>query len=298
LTKGGAKIPFFAESPRGRHASGDKETTGEERYPMRAMGFGALGFVVLAFAAGGVACSSGGSGSGNQGSSSGGSSGGYGGPTCNPCADGGGSTLQSSGHDVNPYGAPYPSPSSGYGHVPRSGNTPGSILPNFKFYGFENGVVPSPDTMSIVSLADYYDPCLKTYKMIHLTAAAVWCGPCNQETDAIVAAKSDLASKGVVVLQILFDGAAMGTPVYKTTLESWIRLHNSNFTEMLDSELVDPNLGGFFNTAYIPWNADVDPRTMELLTSTDGFSAVDTDLAPGLADVAKPPAYTVSYKCQ
>jgi len=274
---------------------------------MRAMGFGAVGFVVLAAAAGGVACSSGGTGTGNGGegssSSSGGasgsSSGGYGGPTCNPCADGGGSSLQSSGHDVNPYGAPYPTPSSGYGHVPRNGNTPGSILQNFKFYGFVNGAVPSPDKMSVVSFADYYDPCAKTVKMIHLTAAAVWCGPCNQETDAIVAAKSDLASKGVVVLQILFDGASMGESVYQATLESWIKLHSSNFTEMLDSELVDPNLGGFFNTAYIPWNADVDPRTMELLTSTDGFSGdIDTDLAPGLADVAKAPAYTVSYKCQ
>lgn len=276
---------------------------------MKAMGFSAVGFVVLALSAGGVACSSGGSTSGNGngggGSSGGGSgggsssSGGYGGPTCNPCADGGGSTLQSSGHDVNPYGAPYPTPSSGYGHVPRNGSTPGSILQNFKFYGFVGGTVPSPDKMSIVSLADFYDPCVKTYKMIHLTAAAVWCGPCNQETDAIVMAQSDLKSKGVVVLQVLFDGATMGTPVYQTTLESWIRLHGSNFTELLDSELVDPNLGGFFNTGYIPWNADVDPRTMELLTSTDGFSgSIDTDLAPGLNDVAGAPGYPVSYKCQ
>lgn len=275
---------------------------------MRAMGFGALGFVVLALAAGGVACSSSGTttgngGEGSSGSSSGagssGSSGGYGGPSCNPCTDGGGSSLQSSGHDANPYGAAYPTPSSGYGHVPRSGSTPGSVLQNFKFYGFVDGVVGSPAKMSIVSLADYYDPCNKTYKMIHLTAAAVWCGPCNQETDAIVAAKSDLQTKGVVVLQILFDNAVMGEPVYQSTLQSWISLHKSNFTELLDSELVDPNLGGFFNTAYIPWNADIDPRTMELLTSTDGFSGdIDTDLAPGLADVAKAPSYPISYKCQ
>jgi hypothetical protein len=250
--------------------------------------------------AGSVACSSGGNGGSNNAEGSGSSSGGYGGPTCNPCADGGGSSLQSSGHDVNPYGAPYPTPSTGYGHVPRTGNTPGSILQNFKFYGFVQGVVPSPDQMRIVSLADYYDPCNKTYKMIHLTAAAVWCGPCNQETDALVAGKSDLASKGVAVLQILFDGATMGTPVYQSTLESWIHLHSSNFTEMLDSELADPNLGGFFNTDAIPWNADIDPRTMELLTSTEGFSGdIDTELAPGLAAVAEKPAYTVSYNnCQ
>jgi hypothetical protein len=269
---------------------------------MRAMGFGALGFVVLALAAGGVACSSGGTSTGNGGEgagSSGGSSGGYGGPSCNPCADGGSSSLQSSGHDANPYGAPYPAPASGYGHVPRSGTTPGSILQNFKFYGFVDGAIPSPDKMSVVSLADYYDPCNKTYKMIHLTAAAVWCGPCNQETDAIVAAKSDLQGKGVVVLQILFDGSIMGTPVYQATLEGWVKEHSSNFTEMLDSELVDPNLGGFFNTAYIPWNADIDPRTMEMLDSSDGFSGdLDTDLAPGLADVAKAPLYPISYKCQ
>ena len=114
-----------------------------------------------------------------------------------------------------------------------------------------------------------------------------------------MAAKSDLASKGVVVLQILFDGAVMGTPVYQATLESWIRLHSSNFTEMLDSELVDPNLGGFFNTAYIPWNADIDPRTMEMLTRPRGSAAASTPTSRRASPcVAKPPAYTVSYKCQ
>lgn len=223
------------------------------------------------------------------GCSSGGASGG----------SGGGSALQSSGHDVNPYGAPYPSPAGGYGHTPRSGSTPGSIVQNFKFRGFVNGVVPPSGEMSVVSLADYYDPCGKTYEMIHLTASAVWCGPCSQETDALVMARSDLQSKGVVVLQVLFDGSAMGTPVSQSTLEAWMHQHDSNFTELLDSELTDPNLGGFFNTGAPPWNADVDPRTMEMLTSTLGYGGdIDTDLAPGLADIAKPPAYAIAYKCQ
>jgi hypothetical protein len=216
-----------------------------------------------------------------------------------PDVSGAGSTLQSSGHDQNPYGIAYPAPPQDrYGHTARSGATAGSIIQNFKFQGFVDGIVPPSGRPGVVSLADFYDPCGKAYKIIRLSAAALWCGACGQETDAYVAAKADLAAKGVVVLQFLFEGPAMGAPATPSMLAGWIGEHGSNFTEMLDPELSDPDLGGFFQENAIPWNTDIDARTMEILTSTEGFGgSVDADLATALSDVASPPRYSVDAKC-
>lgn len=216
-----------------------------------------------------------------------------------PDLSGAGSTLQSSGHDQNPYGIAYPAaPSAGYGHAVRSGANAGSVIQNFKFRGFVDGVVPAGGQPRVVSLADYYDPCSKAYKVIRLSAAAVWCGACGAETDAYVAAKSDLAAKGVVVLQFLFEGPAMGAPATPSMLAGWIGEHGSNFTELLDPELSDPDLGGFFQENAIPWNTDLDARTMEILTSTEGFGgSVDAEVATALSDVASPPRYAVDAKC-
>ncbi len=154
-----------------------------------------------------------------------------------PEVSGAGSTLQSSGHDQNPYGIAYPeAPPGGYGHAARSGATAGSVIENFKFRGFVDGVVPANGQPGVVSLADYFDPCGKTYRVIRLSAAAVWCGACGAETDAYVAAKADLAARGVVVLQFLFEGPAMGAPATPSMLAGWIGEHGSNFTELLDPE--------------------------------------------------------------
>lgn len=256
---------------------------------MRNITLGALAILALG-ATNGVACSSSTSGGGN-GSTAGGDDaggGGYEGAACDPCGDDGSTGGNTSGHDSNPDGVPYPSPAGGYGHTARSGSTPGSIIQNFKFLGYLNGDLTQPETT--ISLADYYDPCNKRYKMIHLSVAAVWCVPCNDETDAIVAAKSQLDSEGVIVLQALDDGPTQGKPATNVDLTNWIKNHKSNFTEMLDPGL--QNLGGFFNAAAIPWNADIDPRTMEMLDSSEGWSgSVASEVDPSVVPAS--PSYPV-----
>src|SRR5258708_4882429 len=127
-----------------------------------------------------------------------------GGATCNPCDTGSSSgSTSTAGHDANPDGVAYPTPAGGYGRTPRSGSTAGSILQNFKFRGYLGGDNTKP--LTTISLADYYDPCNKHYKLIHLSVAAVWCVPCQDETDAFVAAKASLDSQQVLVLQALDD---------------------------------------------------------------------------------------------
>jgi hypothetical protein len=196
------------------------------------------------------------------------------------------------GTGTNPDGVPYPCPANGYGHNPRTGTTPGSIIQNFKFQGYLNGDMTQP--LTTISLADYYDPCNKRFKILHLSVAAVWCEPCNEETTAVVtdlaSSSSILKADGVVFLQALDDGPTEGVPATVGDLNTWITNHNSNFTEMLDPGL--QNLSGFFQASAIPWNSDIDVRTMEMLDSSEGWDgSVSSEIQPGLAALPAMPSY-------
>jgi hypothetical protein len=216
------------------------------------------------------------------------------GPSCNPCdSDAGQSALVTvGGNDTNPDGVPYPSPASGYGHTPRVGTrVAGSVIANLKFYGYPNG--DTSKGLQVVSLADFYDPCSRRFKLLHLSVAGVWCMPCNQETDALVAAQANLAGQGVVLLQALSDGRTQGVGATRQDLDTWMGRHKINFTETLDPG--PTNFGGFFIASEIPWNGDVDPRTMELLASTTGWAGdVKTAVTPGLAAVSMKPLYPIA----
>jgi hypothetical protein len=207
-------------------------------------------------------------------------------PPCNPCTDGG------DGTDINPDGVPYPAPAGGYGRTARTGSTAGSVIQNFKFLGYPNGVEMT--NLATISLADYYDPCNKTYKLLHLSVASVWCVPCNDETTAVVtdlqSPTSVLNTDRVVFVQALDDGAVEGTPATQSDLDYWVTSHGSNFTEMLDPGLA--NLAGFFNAAAVPWNCDIDPRTMEIIDSSVGWSGdVASEIQPGLSGLPAKPSY-------
>jgi hypothetical protein len=194
---------------------------------------------------------------------------------------------------LNPDGVSYPCSASGYGHTPRSGATPGSVIADFFFQGRLAG----SSEFSTVSLASYYDPCNKRYKILHLSVAAMWCVPCSEETTAVAA---DLASSGsvlreneVVFVQALDDGPTVGAPATPMDLDQWITENNSNdFTEILDPALM--NLGGFFNAAAVPWNADIDVRTMEILDSNEGWAgSVEMEVAGGIAALPAKPSYPI-----
>jgi len=190
---------------------------------------------------------------------------------------------------TNPDGIPYPGPP--YGHVARSGLTAGNIIQNYKFLGYPNA--DESQGLQVISLANYYDPCRKRYNLLRISVAGVWCVPCNEETDAIVADKATLAADKVVIIQALGDGPTMGVGATPMDLTAWITKHMSNFTEMLDPGLA--NLGTFFVASAIPWNGDIDPRSMEILQSATGWSGdlnQDLELPLGEATATSPYAST------
>jgi len=205
-----------------------------------------------------------------------------------PAEDAGGlqAPTQPTGHDSNPYGVAYPTENLGYHE--RVGTTKGNQIKNYKFLGYPNADVSKG--LQTVALADYYDPEGKlNFKLIHLGVAAVWCTPCNEETDAIVPLVASLAKQGVVFVQALDDGPVMGTGATLNNLNGWITDHKSNFTEVLDPN--NANLGPFFDAAAIPWNAIIDARSMEILTDGTGYSGdIQSDMAPWITWVAQNPS--------
>jgi hypothetical protein len=204
---------------------------------------------------------------------------------------------------MNGYNVCYPTSDIGTGA--RSGTSssavPGNRIANFAFTGYaatdvnailQNGQPPS--ATKTIHLGDYFDPQQQgvpniiggvPIKIIHLTVAALWCGPCNEETDFIAGSNytgantanasfaSELAPLGVVFVQAIDDGNVVGTGATINDLNTWLNRHNNDFTTMVDPG--NQNLGVFFDAAAVPFNANIDARSMEILSTDVGF---DTEL--------------------
>jgi hypothetical protein len=197
--------------------------------------------------------------------------------------------------EQNSYGVCYPT--SDIGTTARNGQVAGSRIANFAFTGYvPMNVTPidangTPSATTTIHLADYFDPKQQgvpgviggvPIKLIHLSVAALWCGPCNDETDHISGANytgtnpspaaswaDELAPLGVVFIQAINEGAVEGVGSTITDLNEWIAptRHNSNFPSMVDPE--GQNLGIFFDATAIPFNANIDARSMEILSADD-----------------------------
>ena len=189
--------------------------------------------------------------------------------------------------DVNPEGVPYPSDNIGTGV--RSRTKPGNRIANFKFLGYPNGD-PS-QSLQPISLAQFYDPSGQRFQLIHLQAAGVWCTACQAETKTVVPLASKLAEKKVVWLVSLAEGPTPNLPSRQNDLDTWIARYKSPFTHFLDPN--NANLGPFYDRSALPWNANIDARTMEILTSGTGAAITqqaildEIDAAFKLADESK-----------
>ncbi len=175
-----------------------------------------------------------------------------------------GGVAAESAPDANPDGVPYPT--ANIGTNPRTGKTRGSTIANFKFVGYPDGNVDAG--LQPISLANYFDPEGKNYRIIHIQASGSWCTYCRQETEVVTPMVATLKEKKVVWLMSLAEGTAVGTPSTKADLDRWVKAFNSPFTHLWDAG--NQKLGIFYDSAALPWNAQIDARTMELLTATVG----------------------------
>jgi thiol-disulfide isomerase/thioredoxin len=168
------------------------------------------------------------------------------------------------GTDVNPAGVPYPSANQGY--------STGFVAPNLKFIGWPDGDFTKEPVP--VSLANFYDPEGTTYKLIHIQAAAGWCGPCQAEARAAGPLTDELAAKGVVWLTAIVDGTKQSAGATSDDLKSWMKKFSLKNPGVVDSD--QQKLGPFFPGAAVPWNGTIDARTMKVLESQLGGNNYDS----------------------
>jgi hypothetical protein len=189
------------------------------------------------------------------------------------------------GRNANPDGVAYPT--DHIGGTQRAAGRPGDRIPNYTFMAYIDGNEAAG--LQPVSLADYYDPTSKRFKILDLQISATWCSVCSAVTTATVPVKAQLATEGAVFLEVVVAGASQSAGPSLAEVDAWVTSHSSNLTTAIDVRAhrlgnigVDPEL--------VPYDILIDLRTMEILDASPG-APMNFDIASyaheGLQFVAK-----------
>lgn len=170
----------------------------------------------------------------------------------------GGEQNPTTAPDKNPAGVDYP--------TQGIGTTVGAVMQNYKFLGYPDGD-PSKG-LQPMSLAQYFDPQGAKYKMIHVQASGTWCTYCRSETRMVIPLKAQLEAKKILWVVSLAEGPSQGTPSTKEDLDKWISQFKWDAPHLLDSG--NKNFGPFYDAAALPWNVNIDAKTMKILSSGVG----------------------------
>jgi hypothetical protein len=189
---------------------------------------------------------------------------------------GDGDTTAATAPDKNPDGVPYPT--ANIGTNPRAGTTRGNTLANYKFLGYPDGDVSKG--LQAISMATLFDPTGAKVKMIHIQASGSWCVYCQEETKTITPMRQKLADRKVAWIISLAEGPTPGTPSTTADLDKWIAQFKAPYTHLLDP--ANRNFGPFYDAAALPWNANINAETMEILSSGVGATTTETAI---LADL-------------
>ncbi len=169
--------------------------------------------------------------------------------------------------DANPYGKAYPS--KGFGTSAHSGSLAGGVFQNFRFYGHPNG--DASKGMQPLSMAKFFDPEMRAYKIVVLTATAPWCTYCKKETTEIIAARNTFSDRKIGVIQVVVESQSSGIGATQVDFDNWVRVLDHNFDVALDES--KRNLGAFVQAGGLPYALVLDARTMEILYSGVGAPA-------------------------
>lgn len=181
---------------------------------------------------------------------------------------------------ANPDGVAYPT--DHIGPAARRGSIPGDRIPNFSFRAYLGG---DRSKLQTRSMADFYDPTAKRHRLIHFVAIAYWCSICRGETKEISPIEAKLRSDGVVQIAVLINGASNGLGPSLTEFNDWAATYKPSYDLGFDVRGTQLSAMGFSG---VPWNALIDPRTMELLVAVSGAPQnVATFIEAGLEFVAK-----------
>ena len=189
---------------------------------------------------------------------------------------GDGDTAAAAAPDKNPDGVPYPT--TNIGTNPRAGATPGNTLANYKFLGYPDGDMTKG--LQPISMATLFDPTGARVQLIHIQASGSWCTYCQAETRTITPMRQKLADRKVAWIISLAEGATPGTPSTASDLNKWISQFKAPYTHLLDP--ANKNFGPFYDAAALPWNANINAKTMEILSSGVGATTAEAAILDDL----------------
>jgi hypothetical protein len=192
--------------------------------------------------------------------------------------EGTGGPSAASAPDTNPDGVPYPT--ENIGREKRNGSTPGSRITNYKFLAYPDGDISKG--LQPISMATFFDPKGVKNKLIHIQASGSWCVYCVEETKVVAPIRHKLLDRKVVWIISLAEGKTPGTAATTGDLDKWISQYKAPYIHFFDPG--NRNLGEFYDAAALPWNANIDARTMEILDSHTGAITSEAGI---LADLDK-----------
>jgi thiol-disulfide isomerase/thioredoxin len=185
-------------------------------------------------------------------------------------------------------------PTDALGSKPRQNGKRGDRMANLAFWGYPNG--DTTEQLSSLSLSRFYAPARKPEdlagRLLHLVVVAGWCPVCRGEARALTAKEAELGAGGAVFLTVMLQGSKQGVGPSLLDLAAWSSAHPRTSALLLDMR-GQTLAGAGFDIEGVPWNALVDTRTMEILSTVTGAPKdVAAWVNSGLAWVAEnPPSY-------
>ncbi len=171
----------------------------------------------------------------------------------------------------------------------------GRSIPNFKFIGYANYMDPANQgAVQFLEMSDFYNPTgqevwpadspfganVPKPRALLLDISAVWCGPCNYESEVVLHGHYQTAkAAGGHFLAVLAENSGGGEPATYYELEAWASNYEVAYTLALDPTWQTKVLLG----SGWPTNIIIRTSDMKMIESVSGVPTTDADDAPGQA---------------
>lgn len=159
----------------------------------------------------------------------------------------------------------------------------GQQIANLSFLWYKNGLSDVSGDPVKVRLSDIYALRKQGAKLLQLSGAAVWCGPCNNEAEALGRVLKDpdfktyLAGKGnpLVIAQVVLQKGD-GSPSDRQTLQQWVNMHKIDAF----SVGIDPldQVGQYTPANFLPRNLYIQLSDMTIIAQEPGSPSEDAAL--------------------
>ena len=171
----------------------------------------------------------------------------------------------------------------------------GRSIPNFKFVGYANYMEPANgQALQYLEMSDFYNPTGEEVfpadspygpntpkpRALLLDISAVWCGPCNYESEVVLhELYPGMKAAGGHFLAVLVESDNGGEPATYFELENWAASYDVSYTLVLDPTWQTKSLlgGGY------PTNIIIRTRDMKIIDRISGVPTNDPQDTAGQA---------------